>query len=437
MPSLGRFWILLAVILAGALAVRVGGACWWQQRLGPEKKFEFPDSESYWGLAQAIAEGKPFELSEHQQVFRTPGYPMLLAPLFWIGGPDIGVMPARLLGAVLGVMTVGLIAGLTRRLFGDTAALAAAVIAALYPGAIGMSVFVLAEAAFCPLMILQLWLWVAAADRPGWKSAAALAASAGLVAGFATLVRPSWLLFTPFTAVVGFVFLRQRGRHLVVCGAMAAGLCLAMAPWWVRNYRVTGHFVPTTLQMGASLYDGLNLRADGGSDMRFVPEFSAAQRADDAAAGRSRDGFEYRLDRRLRDAAVAWARENPGQALGLAAIKVIRMWNLWPNFNDFRSWPMRLAVMAGYLPIMLGAVCGVMAFSRRGWPIALCCMPAFYFTCLHVVFVSSIRYRQPAVMALIVIAAAGWVEVIWPRIVGRRKDAAEPPDSTPAAAASG
>ena len=95
-----------------------------------------------------------------------------------------------------------------------------------------------------------------------------------------------------------------------------------MSPWWIRNYQVAGQFVPTTLQVGASLYDGLNPQATGASDMRFTTEYHRVQKLDDAAAGRSSDGFEVRLDRRLRDDAWAWARTHPGESLGLGRAQV-------------------------------------------------------------------------------------------------------------------
>ena len=46
---------LLFCILLGALAVRIAAGCWWEHRLPGGVKFAFPDSESYWELARAVA----------------------------------------------------------------------------------------------------------------------------------------------------------------------------------------------------------------------------------------------------------------------------------------------------------------------------------------------------------------------------------------------
>jgi hypothetical protein len=137
----------------------------------------------------------------------------------------------------------------------------------------------------------------------------------------------------------------------------------------------------------------------------------------------------------MRDAALAWAAGHPADVLRLAGVKFQRMWNVWPNESAFRDWRFRVVVMAGYLPILVGAAAGLWRYGRRGWPFVLCVLPAVYFTGLHVVFVGSIRYRQPAMLPLIVLAAglaASW----WEResvggrpgddLAGRRRPAAEP-----------
>jgi hypothetical protein len=229
-----------------------------------------------------------------------------------------------------------------------------------------------------------------------------LSAASGLLAGLATLTRPSWLAFVPFVMLAGLVAGGQRRRHLLLGLAALAALALAMLPWWVRNARLVGHFVPTTLQVGASLYDGLNPRADGGSDMSFVPRFEALERAN-AAAG---EPFEYRLDRRLRNEAIEYARNNPGRALALAAIKAARMWNVWPNEAISGGWLVGLLMLLTYVPSVGLALAGAWKYRRLGWPYALCWLPAGYLTLLHMIFVSSIRYREPAMLALLVLSAA-------------------------------
>jgi 4-amino-4-deoxy-L-arabinose transferase-like glycosyltransferase len=311
------------------------------------------------------------------------------------------------------------------QVFGPRAAWIAALITALYPEAVAISVPVLSEAPFCLLVAINLAIWTAAwkrfaqrtphapreaiphAEREEYVSAErgayVLALFAGASAGAATLVRPSWMLFLPFAVVCGLIY-GQRRQQVLLALAMTAGFGVVMMPWWVRNYRVIGHFVPTTLQVGASLYDGWNPQATGASDMRFVPPFAEAQRKSDADHA-AHDGFEYRLDRRFRQAAWDWARATPGRAVQLAAIKFLRIWNFWPNEPSFAAWPVRLAVLITYVPLMLLAALGLRRAMPLGWTGVLCWLPAVYFSLLHMVFVSSIRYRQPALLGLIVLAA--------------------------------
>ncbi len=442
----------LGLLLAIALTGRLGAGVLLQWRLGGQ--FCLGDSESYWQLGSAIARAAPYEYGPlHARVFRTPGYPVLLAPvIYFFGQGKAGVAMARAEAALFGTLAVALVWWLGRRLFDERAAWIAAVLATFYPGAVALSLLVLSEAPFCPLMLLQLVLWTVAweSSRPGRRAVASL--GAGLAGGAAALMRPEWLLFTPLAAVASMVSCRlsvascrlsvggdgqrttDKGQRTFIIRHSSAvacwlllGLVLAMLPWWVRNARLTHHFVPTTLQVGASLYDGLNPHANGASDMEdFVRRFVAQQRAADAnadAANNRQDAgsttgngpnarvaadveFERRLDRRMRDAAIDWAWANPGRALALAAVKFARMWNVWPNEPRLSaSWFVRLAVFFTYTPLLIFAIIGAWRTVGHGWPYILCWLPAVYLTMLHVVFVSSIRYREPAMLALLALAA--------------------------------
>jgi 4-amino-4-deoxy-L-arabinose transferase-like glycosyltransferase len=404
----------LALLLIVALVLRVGVGLAWQHRLDRQgQRFGFGDSESYWAMAETIAKGEPYQFgSEHTRVFRTPGYPALLAPIFVLFGDDPAVAWARLESACFGTLAVVGVFFLGWRLFDRQAGLVAALMATFYPGGIALSALVLSEAPFCALLPFNLWLWCAAFGAKSTRQAGVLAVATGLVTAVTTLVRPSWLLFVPFAIGLGLVTSRSRLRQAGIGAGVLAGLVLGMMPWWIHNWQVTGHFVPTTLQVGASLYDGLNPRATGASEMWFTADF-ARKEMEDQAAGRTDPDeiFEYRLDRRKRDAALQWAKANPGRTAQLAGVKFLRIWNVWPNESAFSSWAVRLVVMIGYIPILVLAVVGVFRTFGRGWPYVLCWLPAVYFTLLHMVFVGSIRYRDPAMLGLMVLAAG--VVISW------------------------
>ncbi len=419
----------LAVLLLLALGLRLGAAWFWQTRI--EGRFGFGDSQTYWELGRTIARGEAYQFGDPPaRVFRTPGYPVLLAPLFLLCGDEPPVGWARAENALLGALTVAAVWWLAAGLFDARSAWIAAMLTAVYPGAIVVSGLVLSEAPFCLLMVVQLALWTMAWRATTRRVTCGLALGAGLVAAAATLVRPSWLLFTPLAALLGVAVggsspcavpgqqenpglpqpgLVGRKKQFVVAAMMVLGLAATMSPWWIRNATVTGQFVPTTLQVGASLYDGLHPGATGASDMAFVPEFTDRVRHEPAVAGES---FEVRLDRRFRQDSLAFVRQNPAAVARLAGVKFCRMWNVWPNEPSLSTWPVRVVVAASFLPVLLLGVLGAMRTIHRDRPYWLCWLPAVYFSGLHVIFVSSIRYRQPAMLGLIVLAAGmagGWL----------------------------
>jgi hypothetical protein len=114
----------------------------------------------------------------------------------------------------------------------------------------------------------------------------------------------------------------------------------------------------------------------------------------------------------MRDAAVAWAVGNPGRVAQLAVVKFARIWNIWPNEAALRNWLFRTVLTVAYLPVLVLGLWGIWRTAGRGWPYVMCLLPAVYFTALHTVFVGSIRYRQPALLVLMV-PAAGWVVQWW------------------------
>ncbi|MFW6171998.1 MAG: ArnT family glycosyltransferase [Planctomycetota bacterium] len=411
--------MILLGLLAVAFGLRMAVATWWQQRLGDRYAFGMPDTHSYWVLGHRLAEGSSYEYGgPESRIFRAPGYPLLLAGLFKLLGPKASMLSARIAGAVLGTLTVGGIIWLTHSILlvgSDTDRLwsqrerigwTAGGLAAVYPGAIAMSIFVLSEALFCPLMVLQLIGWVRATGAKTYRGCIVWSIAGGIAGGLAILTRPSWFLFTPLVVALVIVTGRNRRRHVLVGVCLLVAMCATMAPWWVRNYRVVGHFVPTTAQVGASLYDGLNPEATGASEMSFTSDFHRAQKAADAAAGRTPEGFEIRLDHRLRNAAISWAVHHPREVLRLMGRKFARMWNPWPNYEAFQTGWLGTITMLGYVPLLLLSLVGTGIWCWRGWPLMICVLPAIYYTGLHMIFVGSIRYRQPAMLVWLILAAA-------------------------------
>ena len=252
-------------------------------------------------------------------------------------------------------------------------------------------------------MLLQLTLWLLAQRTASRAKSSTLAALAGCAAGAATLMRPSWLLFTPLVALFAWLVSKPRAQQLRLAACTLLGLAVTMSPWWWRNTRAMGHFVPTSLQVGASWFDAWSPTATGASNLQPAEARAAELRAEGFPPGVN---AEYEIDRRLRQEAWQWARQHPVRAFQLAAIKFARMWNIWPNEPAFQSVAIGSAIAISYAFVLLTSLAGTWQFRRLGWPVALLWTPAVYLSAIHMIFVGSIRYREPAMLPLMVLGAA-------------------------------
>jgi 4-amino-4-deoxy-L-arabinose transferase-like glycosyltransferase len=221
-----------------------------------------------------------------------------------------------------------------------------------------------------------------------------VALGTGLAWGLAVLAKPSWALFPPL-ALGAWVLAVRRVRPALQAAMVGLGLSLAMLPWWARNAELFGRFVPTALWTGASLYDGLNPRANGGSDMTFLGDPDL----------RSLD--EEAQDAELTRRAVAFARQHPGRTLELAAAKAWRYWCPWPNPESVRS---RAVIWVGALwgiPLYALLLRGLADRRRDLRALVVLAGPLVYFAAIHMLFASSVRYRMPGMMPALGLAGLG------------------------------
>ena len=397
-------WLALAPILAVGLALRVVAAFVVQgyaDRIS--KPCVFGDTVIYADLARAILAGRPYEVNQWgipHYALRTPGYPAFLAACQAVFGERL--LPVRLVQATLGTVGVYLVYRLVERTVADRrAAVVASALAAVEPYGIGLGALVLSEGLLVPLMLAGLWglsvLWTRAGEL-GPRRWAAVAVGTGLAQGAAILVRPSWALMVPALLAAWVVGVgRERRREALKRAAIVAlATAAVMAPWWARNARVFGRFVPTALWVGASLYDGLSPGATGASEMSFL-ESSGFVELD-----------EVTQDATLRRLAVEFALSHPGRALELAAIKAARFWSPWPNTETLRSPAVAWASAVATLPLFGLVAIGTWDGRRDGRSLVLLLGPLVYFMALHMVFVSSIRYRIPGFLPALGLAAVGW-----------------------------
>ncbi len=401
------------ILFAVALALRIVAVIAVQYYLNhvalPPRQYVIEgDAAGYWHLARCIAQGDSYEIyTPPRYVLRMPGFPLLLAVSMRLFGESL--LAARLVLATIGALGCVGVYQLGQRLFDHRIGWIAGGLAAVSPIFVGFSAIELTETVFAVSLVFGLvplarWGRVSLPEPGllspgphGMRAALLTGLVAGLWAGVGCYLRPSWLLFPPCLVLWLWVWKRDRTQlELAVCTVVV--MVGSLVPWGIRNQRVTGHFVLTTLWMGPSLYDGWNPNnSTGDSNMAFFDRENLLSQMS-----------EYEMDRQYRQRAWAFAFQNPGQVAVLAGKKTVRYWNPFPNAAQFKTYPALMLVSLGwYLIVFVPALIGAWRVRRSLGMLAITAGPILYFAALHLVFVSSVRYRLPGEYPLLVLSAVG------------------------------
>jgi 4-amino-4-deoxy-L-arabinose transferase-like glycosyltransferase len=397
-------WLVLGVMILLAVAVRI--------MLGigvTADRAPLPDEVEYVALAESLLAGEGLVLVDDRYLAplpllaqRMPGYPLFVA------AHGANVPAVRVTQALLDGLTMLATFGIGLRLFDRRVGLLAAGAVGASPFLAGFSGLMLSETLFTFLLAGGVLGLVMGTRRPvhGVWGLVLLAVS--------VYVRPVGAGLAVLLAMAGARLPRDRATRWPIPPGMTAALLvlLLLVPWIVRNNGedVLGTPVPTTTNLGITLYDGWNRdNLTGASDQSFVARMPQL-------------GLMGELERSTYLSRLAWdaIREDPTRAASLAGRKLLRTWSPVP-LSESAAWA-RAVSLAWSLPIFALAAVGL--FFGKGVPggKVLLVTALVALTLAAVLTVGSLRYRVPGDPFLCVLAAAGLMAV-WRR---RANPPAEP-----------
>jgi 4-amino-4-deoxy-L-arabinose transferase-like glycosyltransferase len=400
-----QFWRALAAIVTVGVAIRV----LYTLLEAPWPPAALDDQFYFSALPALLADGEgfvaPFRFVFHDVVVATaehpPFYSIVLAIPAELGltSPDA----QRLAGAVFGAGTIATVGLLGRRLAGPRAGLLAAALAALYPTLIAADGALMSETLYGLLAALMLLAAYRLVDEPGLGRALVL----GGVSALAAMTRGEALLLL---ALILLPLLRRPGGVRAGLVAVAA-LVVVLAPWTARNWIVFDRPVLIATNAGTAIagancdetYGGRNL---GGWWLQCIQEHrgNEAERHAEALG----DGIDY-------------ARDHASRLPVVLAARLGRVWSVYRPFTTPEGRSVRvhkLGVIAFFLLLPLAAG-GALLLRRRGVMVWILLAPFVTVTATALITYGNMRFREPAEVSLVVLAAVA-LEWLWRRRDKRR-----------------
>ncbi|HEY1903578.1 MAG TPA: glycosyltransferase family 39 protein [Terracidiphilus sp.] len=242
-------------------------------------------ADGYDQLAENLAAGNGYRFypDTARTLMREPGYPLILAGLILAFGESL--VAVKIANMILALLTACLLILITRELTPEAwrrnsvVLLGPPLLFLFYPGTLVAESRGGVEITFGFLLAVFI-LSIYRATRSGRLLDYALS---GVVLGLTLLVRSIPMFFPLFLLAYLLCFDGRRSSKLVICRNIFALIVASLAvlsPWIIRNYSLTGKFVPTASVMGVSAQAGqyINEHLFDGSPMWLLDRKASRER---------------------------------------------------------------------------------------------------------------------------------------------------------------
>lgn len=357
---------------------------------------------------------------ERPTTFLVPGYAVFLCGIYSVFG--IGNhLAVRLVQLLLGMVTVALGLALARRFLSRWRYALAGLFIALNPFELYYEAIPATQALFSLLFVGGLVLSIRLIDGPGWKTGLAC----GLSWAAAFYVRPAAL--PVFLWTVPVVLVAGRFSRRAVLGALLAlvGFFAAMAPWMVRNDRVSGKALLLPTQGGVNLWEAVG--------RPLTDHFRDETRGARTLYGPTREYWmgrvdspelaefpEFRDETELERDSVLYSRlsrfvsRNPVYYLHTMVLRFAELFKPFP-LNAFSPIYI-LAGLASFFWVLVFAGGGSLIAAFRRGPAGLYLATSVWgYSLMHLITISGTPHRVAIDFPLIVLATIGLGHV-WRRL---------------------
>jgi len=362
-------------------------------------------------LARSLASGHGFGSPlfgwTGPSAWMAPGYPALLAGVFKLFG-IYSIASAYVilsLNCLFAALTCFPLRSIARTAFGHWTGVTAAWAWALFPYSFDFAAGLVWSTALNALLLTVAVAVTVALER---KLSPFSWAAWGAMWGVIGLTEPSLLVCLPVAGVWLVARERRRGMPWIFfwrTGFAALLFVFVVSPWFVRNYRSLGHFVPLREGLGLMLYQGNTWDTFDLSPDWANPPHNPAEMAEYARVGE----FAYMTEKK--EQAISEIRKHPARFAGTTMRRILftwsGYWNLSPAYRRMEPFALPNILMVSLLSV-LAARGLILTFRRHRRFAVLFAALLVAFPAVYYITHPSMAYRHPVDPVLVLLGVSAF-----------------------------